>query len=161
MTDENAPDLYLPLMSIITYVLLCGLCYGTAGKFDPEVLPDVFFKCFITQILEVAVIRFGFYMMQSPVAILNLFSYTGYKYTGLCLNMIVGLFMKTFDLGARGYYITLLWTASAASFFMLKTMANSISQVTSAAGPKRELMVWLFGGSQFATMWFVSQTKFL
>lgn len=159
--DENAPDLYLPVMSLITYVLLCALCYGTAGKFNPEVIPDVTTKCFVTQVLEVLAIRFGYYTMQAPVAMLDLFSYTGYKYLGLCVNMFVALAVGHFGLGVTGYYVAFCWTASASSFFMLKTMANNIPTVTAATGPKREVMVLAFAASQFATMWFVSQTKFL
>ena len=66
-SDENAPDLYLPLMSVITYCLLAALLYGTAGEFNPEVIADVTTKCLATQILEVLIIRFGLYMMQAPV----------------------------------------------------------------------------------------------
>ena len=51
--DENAPDLYIPSMSLITYVLLCALCYGNAGQFDPEVIPDVCTKCFLANVVEV------------------------------------------------------------------------------------------------------------
>ena len=58
--DQNAPDLYIPSMALLTYVLLCALCYGNAGKFDPEVLPDVLSKCLVSQILEVIAIRIGF-----------------------------------------------------------------------------------------------------
>jgi protein transport protein YIF1 len=167
--DECAPDLYLPLMSGITYVLLSALMYGTAGKFNPEVIPSVTTFCFFVQAFEVAAIRLGFYLMQSQVAILDLFSYTGYKYVGLCINMIVGivfghngLFGFSATTGTRGYYIMFLWTASAASYAMLKTMANNIPlRTTAAPGPKRELMVIVFGLSQFAVMWFVGQTKFL
>lgn len=160
--DENAPDLYIPSMSLLTYVLLCALCYGNAGKFDPEVLPDVTSKCLVTQILEVIAIRIGFYLMESPVAILDLFCYTGYKYLGLCVNMLSGLTMGHFlGYGHRSYYFTYLWTATAVSYFILKVMANCIPSRTSTAGPKRQLMVLGFAGSQFATCWFVSQTKFL
>ena len=159
--DENAPDLYLPSMTLITYVLLCALCYGTAGKFSPEVLPDVTTKCFVTQIMEVLAIRFGFYMMQAPIAFLDLFSYTGYKYLGLCVNMLAGLALANFGFGSRTYYIFFLWTASAASYFVLKTMANNIPMEVAATGPKREIMVVVFAASQAVTMWFVSQTKFL
>ena len=154
--DENAPDLYLPIMSLVTYVILCALLYGTSGKFSPEVLPDVMTKCFVTQSLEVLAIRFGFYLMQAPVALLELFSYTGYKYLGLCLNMIIGL-----AAGKSSYYIMLLWTASSVSYVMLKAMANNIPRNTAATGPKREFMVLAFAGSQLATMWFLSETKFL
>ena len=159
--DENAPDLYLPSMTLITYVLLAALCYGTAGKFNPEVLPDVTTKCFVTQLLEVLAIRCGFYMMQAPVDVLDLFAYTGYKYLGLCVNMVAGIFLSQFGFGAKAYYVFFLWTASAASYFMLKTMMSNIPAQVAASGPKRELMVVIFAASQFVTMWFVSQTKFL
>lgn len=160
--DENAPDLYIPSMGLLTYVLLCALCYGNAGKFDPEVLPDVTSKCVVTQILEVIAIRIGFYLMEAPVSILDLLSYTGYKYLGLSVNMLSGLTVGHFlGYGHRSYYFTYLWTATAVSYFILKVMANCIPRKTSAAGPKRQFMVLGFAGSQFATCWFVSQTTFL
>lgn len=46
MADANAPDLYVPLMSFITFVLVTGYARGSAalkdetgkfGKFSPEV----------------------------------------------------------------------------------------------------------------------------
>lgn len=163
-SDVNAPDLYLPSMSLITYCLLCALCYGTAGQFNPEVIADVTTKCFVTQIVEVLVIRFGLYMMETPMAFLDLFSYTGYKYLGLTVNilfgMLLGMLSNTYY-GRMGFYITFLWTASAAFYFMLKTMANNIPVETSSQGPKRELMVLAFAASQAVSMWLVSQTKFL
>ena len=39
--DINAPDLYIPLMAFITYVLLIGLSKGSSGHgFTPQVLAD-------------------------------------------------------------------------------------------------------------------------
>ena len=63
--------------------------------------------------------------------------------------------------GIRTYYICFIWTASAISYYMLKTMANNIPVHTAPNGPKREIMVLLFAASQFVTMWLISQTKFL
>jgi len=171
IADINAPDLYLPSMSLITYTLLSALLYGNAGKFNPEVIPDVTTKCVITQMLEVLLIRVGFYFVMAQhqnnpnirvVALLDLLSYTGYKYLGLSANMVLGLMAKHFDLGVRMYYIAFLWTASAASFFMLKTMSNAIPTTNlPAADSKRSVLVIVIAASQVATMWFVSQTKFL
>jgi len=165
-SDENAPDLYIPSMALITYVLLCALCYGTAGQFNPEVLPDVTTKCFVTQLIEVMIMKGCIYSMQTSMDFLDLFSYTGYKYLGLSVNMLVGLaigYLSSSESsnGHKAYYITFLWTASAISYFVLKTMANNIPRVTAKTGPKREFMVLGFAASQFATCWFVSQTKFL
>lgn len=140
VNDENAPDLYIPIMSLITYVLLCALCYGNAGQFNPEVIPDVCSKCFLTQALEVVAIRVGFYMMQSPMSFLDLWSYTGYKYLGLCINLLLGLLGRSLALGGlTTYYVSFFWTASAASFFMLKIMSHTVPRQTAADGPKRKL----------------------
>lgn len=167
--DDCAPDLYLPIMSGITYVLIASFLTGTVGKFNPQVIPSITSYCFLIQLLEVSCIRLGFYLMQSHVAILDLFSYTGYKYFGLCLNMLIAMMIGRHGLnllmngggGIRTYYICFVWTASALSYFMLKTMANNIPLHTSPNGPKREIMVLLFAASQFITMWLMSQTKFL
>jgi YIF1 len=35
--DENAPDLYVPLMAFITYALITGFVKGRASTFTPEV----------------------------------------------------------------------------------------------------------------------------
>jgi hypothetical protein len=161
--DVNALDLYLPVMSLITYVLLCALCYGTSGEFNPEVLSDVGTRCLVITIIEVLLFRAGFYMMQAPVDFLDLFAVTGYKYLGLTMNMIVGysLSLALVSGGHRGYYAMFLWTASATSYFMLKWMANNIPDVVSSSGPKREVVVLAFAASQVAIMWFLGQTKFL
>jgi len=160
-SDENAPDLYLPIMSLVTYCLLSAFLYGTAGQFNPEVIADVISKCFITQIIEVLVIKGCLYSMQAPMPFLDLFSYTGYKYLGLTISMLCGIIFKKLDFGTASFYGAFLWTASATAWFMMKTMDNNMSHETASTGPKRHIMVMAFAGSQVATMWFVSQTKYL
>eukprot|EP00536_Pseudo-nitzschia_multiseries_P008588 jgi/Psemu1/325275/estExt_fgenesh1_pg.C_2200008 len=160
-SDENAPDLYIPIMSLVTYCLLSAFLYGTAGQFNPEVIADVISKCFLTQIAEVLVIRGCLYAMQADIPFLDIFSYTGYKYLGLTICMLCGILFKYLQWGTASYYGAFLWTASAAAWFMLKTMANNLPLETASTGPKRDVMVLAFAGSQIATMWFVSQTKYL
>lgn len=36
--DVNSPDLYIPSMAIVTYVLVCGFLLGTRNDFTPEKL---------------------------------------------------------------------------------------------------------------------------
>ena len=162
IADDNAPDLYIPLMSVITYVLLCAFLYGNAGQFNPEVLPDVCSKCLLAQFVEVALIRVGFFLMQTDVPFLDLWAYTGYKYLGLSINMVVAMLGRLISLGGTtSYYASFLWTASAATFLMLKIMSHTVPMQTAHGGPKREVMVLAFAAIQPLVMWFVSQTKFL
>ena len=112
--DENAPDLYLPLMSFVTYIVVCSYIKGTNGKFTPEVLSQVMYYCLGWQFLEVLIIYFGLYTLQQQSPLLDLVANTGYKYVGLCINMVVGMF-----LGRSMYYVALLWTGTMTSFFVV------------------------------------------
>ena len=160
-SDENAPDLYLPMMSLVTYCLLSAFLYGTAGQFNPEVIADVITKCFVTQIFEILVIRGCLYTMEAAIPFLDIFSYTGYKYLGLTISMLCGIAFKHLELGTASFYGAFLWTASATAWFMRKTMENNIPMETASTGPKRDIMVLAFSALQIATMWYVSQTKYL
>ena len=158
--DENAPDLYVPIMSLITYVLLCALAHGTAGPLDPQVIPSMATWCLVVQALEVVAVRVCCYVVMpsatTALPLLDLMSYTGYKYVGLCVNLLVSLFLgRVLGVlsGAQAYYLAFAWTALAACFFMLKTMAHAIP---AGGGPKRELVVLAFAASQLPAMWLVS-----
>ncbi len=233
INDDNAPDLYIPFMSLITYVLLCALCYGTAGQFDPEVILNVTTKCIIIQFMEVCLFKFGVYMIiggssgststlgkdgnTTTLSFMDLFSFTGYKYLALTCNMLIGLSVTLMRIGSssssatidggvdmsgdgdgssasaasaskiaaaaasaaanaatnsngyggqRGYYIMFFWTASSISYFIFKTMTNNIPytyehQHGTSTGPKREFVILGLAASQFFTMWFLGQTKYL
>mmetsp|Transcript_1723 Transcript_1723/g.3790 ORF Transcript_1723/g.3790 Transcript_1723/m.3790 type:complete len:316 (+) Transcript_1723:73-1020(+) len=154
--DLNAPDLYIPTMSLLTYVLLSGLCYGASGQFTPAVLQDVTGYCLMTQGLEVAAIRAGHYALQAPCGWTDVAAYTGYKYFGLCINMLVGL-----TLGYWPYNLSLLFTAGGIFYFTLKTFANNVKKETARDGPKREFVVLGFAAAQVVTMWFLGNTKHL
>lgn len=39
--DVNAPDLYIPVMSFVTFILLAGLLKGTLGEYVPAAHPHV------------------------------------------------------------------------------------------------------------------------
>eukprot|EP00903_Cladosiphon_okamuranus_P012030 g11295.t1 len=150
VADANAPDLYVPLMSFITFVLVTGYAKGSsgAGKFSPEDLTEVTSSCVILQLLEVLLIRLGLYLLNSPAVVLDLVAYTGYKYVGLCINMTLGI-----CLGKTAYYVALLWTGSMASFFMFKTMAHTVP----TGSASREIMILGFAALQLLSMWWLGQ----
>merc|ERR1719453_2832727 len=55
--DENAPDLYLPMMGFLTFALVASFIKGTAGNFEPDVLPAVITSCGMFQLFEVALLK--------------------------------------------------------------------------------------------------------
>jgi len=105
--DVNAPDLYIPTMALITFVLLMGFTHGTAGKFTPEVLGMTASSSLALLLVELLIMKTCFAMgsLTSP-PILDLVAFCMYKYVGAIVDIIVGLlfgrvlfWMCTFTLG--------------------------------------------------------------
>ena len=62
--DVNAPDLYLPLMAFITYILMAGFVAGASGAFTPELLGVTASSGVVTVVLEVLALKLVFYLLQ-------------------------------------------------------------------------------------------------
>ena len=100
--DINAPDLYIPSMAFITYVLLVGLLMGANYKyilefsflkifdtkkffcsFTPEVLGMTASTGLITMLAEVLIFKAGLYLSNFPsISIFEIIAYCGYKFVG-------------------------------------------------------------------------------
>lgn len=167
VSDENAPDLYLPMMGFLTFALISSFIKGTAGNFEPDVLPAVITSCGMFQLFEVALLKAGLYMMQTPSSFLDLFAFSGYKYIALCVNMVLGV-----AFGRTAYLIALAWTGSSTFWFMLKTMAHFVpvsaagegaqhpsmgggAPTAPGGGPPREFMLLGFALLQPISIWFL------
>ena len=79
--DVNSVDLYIPVMSFLTYCIL--ICYakkmvqdGTAVN-TPDILINAVWKCCILQIFESVLISICLSMMSVSLPFLDLISYTG------------------------------------------------------------------------------------
>jgi hypothetical protein len=90
--DVNAPDLYLPFMAFITYVLLFAYLQGTENQFTPEDITNAVWRCLLLHLVEASVIKLGINMIAtSTVAtFMDVVCYTGYKYVGLCGTVFGG-----------------------------------------------------------------------
>ena len=63
--DANAPDLYLPLMSFVTYMLVAGFVSGADGRFTPEVLASSGSFGLFMVIFEVCLIKLMLYLLNA------------------------------------------------------------------------------------------------
>ncbi|KAF9600956.1 hypothetical protein IFM89_014662 [Coptis chinensis] len=66
--DINAPDLYIPLMSFGTYVVLASFKLGLIGKFSPEALSLQFTKGLLGWFLQVLLLKVSLYSLGSGEA---------------------------------------------------------------------------------------------
>jgi hypothetical protein len=153
--DTNSPDLYIPLMSFVTYVLLCGLNTGISGYgghvFTPEILVQTIWRCLLLQLAESAIIKLGVSVLSVSLPFLDVFSYTGYKYIGLCLGVIAQV------LGSTISTLTSIYTTSMLAYFILKTLAAVVPVSTgSTGGPPRHLLLLAFAAMQFVVTFTLS-----
>ncbi|GAA5825061.1 hypothetical protein JCM3770_004517, partial [Rhodotorula araucariae] len=82
--DLNCPDLYIPVMAVVTYILLSAVIAGKAGTFDPNILGQSASRAFGLLTLEFVCIKLGCYLLGigEEGTVVDLVSYEGYKFIG-------------------------------------------------------------------------------
>lgn len=161
--DENAPDLYIPFMAFVTYILVAGFCMGVEAKdktkFSPEMLGRTSsFGC-VFWILEILVVKFGVYILHNvPIAMWDATAYAGYKYVGVTLSLLAYLF-----LGQMAYYSTVLYTGCACGWMIKKSYGELLH--TPGGGnlhqdgqdvEGKNLILWVLMGIQVLVVFFLS-----
>merc|ERR1712179_213755 len=145
--EINSPDLYIPSMAFLTYVLICGLIFGTQNRFTPEQLGMTASTAMAWLVLELVVIIATLYTtgISGNVRYLDLLALCGYKYVGMIAVALCGL---TFRL--TGYYVALGWMSLSIAFFMARTLRLVINPhpandgVARSSGEKRRLYILLY-----------------
>eukprot|EP00835_Amoeboradix_gromovi_P004972 NODE_427_length_8836_cov_0.452215.p3 type:complete len:283 gc:universal NODE_427_length_8836_cov_0.452215:3241-2393(-) len=115
-------DAYIPLMSILTYIMLVGLKTGLVGINDAErkktFSPDVFGLtasfALLIYIVQILVLSLFLYLnnVGSFIAWMDLIALIGYMFVGGALNTFVDLF----NLGSIGF-VTRTYVCIAMAFF--------------------------------------------
>ncbi|KAK2894953.1 hypothetical protein QQF64_011954 [Cirrhinus molitorella] len=129
--DINAPDLYIPVMGFITYILVAGLALGTQNRFSPEILGIQASSALVWLIIEVLTVLLSLYLVtvNTDLTTIDLVAFSGYKYVGMIVGVIAGLLF-----GRTGYYLTLLWCCVSIFVFTIRTMRLKILSEAAAEG---------------------------
>jgi len=117
--DINAPDLYIPTMAFVTYVLIVGLTYGLNNRFSPDLLGTTASLALIVLLLEILVIKLGFYLLNTrfSIPIFDIVAFCGYKFVGIVVNTTIGMILGRFL-----YYVAFIYTSFSMAYFMLRTL---------------------------------------
>ncbi|KAG2223576.1 hypothetical protein INT45_001658 [Circinella minor] len=144
--DINSPDLYIPVMALVTYILLCGLAAGQQGSFHPEQLYVAGWCSLAFLLFELVSMRLTCYFLNIPfeASMLDLIAYSGYKYVCIIVTDVIKL------LGAGKWLSTavFLYTALSVGFFLLRSMRYVVLP-DAAAGPST------FNPQRKRRMWFL------
>jgi hypothetical protein len=118
--DVNSPDLYIPAMSVVTYVLLVAVIRGLESRFHPEALGVSLSKALGIMFFEFILVKLGCYLLniQGEHTVVDLFAYSGYKFLGVIITLLVGLMR----LGRMAYWGVWAYTTAAIAFFLLRSL---------------------------------------
>lgn len=143
--DVNAPDLYIPVMAFITYVLVAGLALGTQNRFSPDLLGLQASSALAWLVVEVVVILLSLYLVtvNTDLSTIDLVAFSGYKYVGMIVGLLAGLLF-----GKMGYYLLLSWCCVTIFVFMIRTLrlkilAEAAVEGVLVPGAKNQLRMYL------------------
>ncbi|XP_002988500.2 protein YIF1B [Selaginella moellendorffii] len=115
--DINAPDLYIPLMALATYVVLRCYALGFTGKFSPAVMQSSFSHGIGAWLVEVILVKGMLFAVGSgEVPWLDTLAYSGYSLVGMSLSIAATISSKYL------FYFALLWTGICMGVFLVKTL---------------------------------------
>lgn len=137
--DINAPDLYIPAMAFVTYILTAGYLLGLQNKFSPEQLGKQASSAFGWVALEIIIVLLTHYLLSvssSSLKFLDMVAFCSYKFTCIIATLLVSL-----PLGSLGYLCVLIYSTCSLGFFLMRTLR--VAMLTKAAdytgGSKRTL----------------------
>ncbi|KAF3909797.1 hypothetical protein ABW21_db0201262 [Orbilia brochopaga] len=166
--DLNSPDMYIPVMAFVTYILLYTMLAGLRGHFHPELLGKLASTAFAIVVLEIMGLKFGCYLLNisNESQLLDLVAYSGYKFVGIIATMVVQEVFRSRWLKWLGF----AYFYNAVAFFLLRSLKyvllpenqadNPRGTVSAVARPQRnrrsQLLFVYSHVVQFIFMWILS-----
>ncbi|KAE9975517.1 hypothetical protein BLS_002571 [Venturia inaequalis] len=167
--DPNSPDMYIPVMGFVTYILLSTLLAGLRGAFHPELLGSAATWAFLIVFFEILVIRLAIYLLSinNESQLLDLVAYSGYKFVGINVTLVIAeIWNRGGGTGGLVGNIVFGYTYFANAFFLLRSLryvllpdstpnAVNSSPYTSSRNQKQSRTYFLAGYSYLAQLFFM------
>jgi protein transport protein YIF1 len=120
--DINSPDMYIPLMALVTYILLSTLLAGLRQAFHPELFGMTATTAFVVVALEIMILRLAMYLLSisNESQLLDLVAYSGYKFVGVIVTLLVAeVWNRGGGTGGWVGWAVFFYTFSANAFFLV------------------------------------------
>lgn len=162
--DINAPDMYIPVMAFTTYILLTCILAGLQGSFHPQLIRSVGSSTMAYLTVEMLLLKLGTYLLSADSKLLDFVAYSGYKFIGIIVTMLISAMLPYFTVK----WAVFLYTATSNSFFLLRSLryvllpdSTAVNNPTHTINPAQRsrriqfLFVYSFV-CQFVFMWFLT-----
>ncbi|TFY52459.1 hypothetical protein EVG20_g10540, partial [Dentipellis fragilis] len=129
--DLNSPDLYIPTMAFVTYILLATLQSGLQSRFNPDIFGLSASKALIVVLFDFCFLKGGCYVLniQSASSVVDLLAYGGYKFVGVIMALLVGFLHP----GRTLWTAVFFYAFFANAFFLLRSLRSVV--LPDAAAP--------------------------
>lgn len=138
--DLNSPDVYIPVMALVTYILLSSMLAGFRGNFHPELLGSTTTTAIAVVMFEILCLKLAMYILSinNESQLLDLVAYSGYKFVGIIVTLAssevltpgrgtgswVGWVVFTYTFLANAFFLVCIWLACT-SWMTLLTLHSS------------------------------------
>jgi len=165
--DLNSPDLYIPTMAFVTYVLLMALVLAIDSSFQPDVLGIVASKAMVVISLEVIVIKMGLWILDAQnLPLLDFASTCGYIFVTVVFNILFGWLVGRRLLPTSGsypYYGMVFFTSTSMALFIIKSLKCVIitdqgaydNMAMNAKQQRRNYFLFMIAVMQYPVAWFL------
>jgi len=172
--DLNSPDLYIPLMAMVTYILLSALHSGLQDRFHPQVLGQSASTALVVLGFDLFFVKLGCYLLsvEGSAQVVDLIAYGGYKFVGVIPTLICG-FLTT---GRTLWTLVFIYFFLANAFFLLRSLRSvvlpdpssipqnpnqtaSISTATATSSQRRRRITFLFLEAVSQVFWMAILTR--
>lgn len=123
--DLNSPDMYIPVMALVTYILLSAMLAGFRGNFHPELLGSITTTAIAVIVFEIICLKMAMYILSisNDSQLLDLVAYSGYKFVGIIVTLVASEIL-TPGRGTGGWvgWTVFTYTFLANAFFLLRSL---------------------------------------
>lgn len=123
--DLNSPDMYIPVMALVTYILLTSMLAGFRGNFHPELLGSTTTTAIAVILFEILVLKMAMYILtiNNESQLLDLVAYSGYKFVGIIATLVTAEIL-TPGKGTGGWigWVVFIYTFLANAFFLVRLL---------------------------------------
>lgn len=160
--DRNSPDLYIPVMALVTYVVCVGVIIGRLGVFRPEDLGYTASTAMGVVGLEVVLVKMFCYLLSvgEDLKLLDVVAYSGYKFVSVLLVLVVKPMALPWWVlwGAFGY------CGCGLAFFMIRSLRYALIPMEDGGlgtqhRKRRVHFLFVIAMMQFCYLWLLIQYK--
>ncbi|KAK1220114.1 Protein transport protein yif1 [Marasmius sp. AFHP31] len=132
--DVNSPDLYIPLMAFVTYVLVSAFNSGLNSRFHPRVLGESASSALGVVIVDFLFVYVCCYLLnvQGSGQAVDILAYTGYKFVGVIFTILSNYLNLTTS--NTVYYLVFLYFFLANALFLLRSLRSLVLPDSSSPG---------------------------